>query len=252
MSNTATQQSPTIGRGLMESLTGSVIGRTEVEIVAESDSSPASLASEFDVMSRSGQQPSEAATIASVGQSVLERIAAGEASAVDQCLDQFGNLVWSLARRYCVSPTDAEDVTQEIFLQLWQQAERYDSSVASEATFVATIARRRLIDHQRRVSRQRTVSAVEEPALEANEQTPDLRIELSDEAAKATRCMENLSAAQRDVLILSVSDGESHQVISDRLSMPLGTVKSHARRALLQLRRCMGLDASAVAAGGAS
>ena len=252
MTKLATQLGLATSSGLMESLPGAVQVRTGGKIESEVNTSRESMATEFDAMNRSVHAPALAAATTPDGPSVLERIAAGDASAVDECLDQFGGLVWSLARRYCSSSADAEDVTQEIFVQLWQQADRYDSAVASEATFIATIARRRLIDHRRRVSRQPVVTTDEEPGFAANEETPAVRIELSDEAAKANRCMDHLSEAQRDVLVMSVSDGQSHQVISDRLSMPLGTVKSHARRALLQLRRCMGLDASPIATGGAS
>ena len=83
-------------------------------------------------------------------ESILERIAAGDANAVQECMDLYGNLVWSLARRFTRSAAEAEDAVQEVFLDVWKSAARFDAKRASEKTFVAMIARRRLIDLLRR------------------------------------------------------------------------------------------------------
>src|SRR5262245_60755498 len=85
--------------------------------------------------------------------SILTRVAAGKTGAVDECLVRYGGLVWSLARRQSPSYADAEDAVQEIFIDLWNSAARFDERVASEVTFVAMIARRRLIDRRRKLSR---------------------------------------------------------------------------------------------------
>ena len=68
------------------------------------------------------------------------------------CMDRFGGLVWSLARRVTRSTAEADDAVQEIFVDLWRSASRFDPSIANETTFVAMIARRRLIDRGRRRS----------------------------------------------------------------------------------------------------
>lgn len=86
-------------------------------------------------------------------QSILERIAAGEQHAVNECLDRYGNLVWSLARRYLRNAADAEDAVQDIFIDIWSSAGRYDRNIASEVAFISTIARRRLIDKLRKADR---------------------------------------------------------------------------------------------------
>jgi RNA polymerase sigma-70 factor (ECF subfamily) len=88
-----------------------------------------------------------------VPDSILVRIAQGDRAAVRDCLDRHGGLVWSLARRLCPDPADLEDAVQEIFIDLWSAARRYDPAVAAESTFVAMIARRRLIDRRRRAAR---------------------------------------------------------------------------------------------------
>ena len=92
--------------------------------------------------------------------SILQRVAAGDTEAVAACIDRFGGLVWSLARRFLDRPTEAEDAVQEIFIELWKSASRFDPSIASETTFVAMIARRRLIDRQRKLGRRLESEAV--------------------------------------------------------------------------------------------
>ncbi len=80
---------------------------------------------------------------------LLQRIAGGDRSAVAACIDTYSGLVWSLARRFLQNEADAEETVQEIFLELWEKAARFDPGVAGEVTFVSMIARRRLIDRRR-------------------------------------------------------------------------------------------------------
>ena len=98
----------------------------------------------------------------------LERIAAGDPLAVDGCLEKYRGLVWSIARRFAGNHADAEDAVQEVFVELWRHAGRFDPAVAAESTFVATVARRRLIDRHRRRGRQpEAVPFVAEPPAAA-------------------------------------------------------------------------------------
>ena len=87
--------------------------------------------------------------------SVLARVGAGDASAVRDALQRFGGLVWALARRMSANTSDAEDAVQEIFVDVWKSAKKFDPAAGSEATFVAMIARRRLIDRMRARQRRR-------------------------------------------------------------------------------------------------
>lgn len=168
----------------------------------------------------------------------MERVARGETGAVRECIDRFSGLVWSLARRFCTSGTEAEDAVQEIFIDLWRSAGRYDRSIASETTFVAMIARRRLIDRGRRRQRRPEQAAIPE-IIEA---PPDRAIERNDdreESAIAARAFALLRPEQRMVLTMAIRNGASHEQIATTTGLPLGTVKTHARRGLIKLRQLL-------------
>jgi RNA polymerase sigma-70 factor (ECF subfamily) len=136
-----------------------------------------------------------------------------------------------LARRF--SPREAEDAVQEIFLDLWKSAARFDPAVASDTTFVAMIARRRLIDRRRRLGRRPDVPGVATvPVVVSSDPGP----ERGAEASLAAREVEKLAPEQRQVLLMATCQGLSHDEIAQVTGLPLGTVKSHLRRGLLQIR----------------
>jgi RNA polymerase sigma factor (sigma-70 family) len=168
--------------------------------------------------------------------SLLQRVAAGDTAAVARCVDQYGGLIWSLARRYLRRPAECEDGVQEVFIELWKSAHRFDPDVASETAFVSMIARRRMIDRARRASRRGESESValEDLSVAAPEETD--YVELQDEAASAKAALAQLKPQQRQVLQLAVCQGWSHQVIAERLGIPLGTVKTHVRRGLIKIR----------------
>jgi len=174
-----------------------------------------------------------------VPECVLDRVAAGESSAVDDCMSQYGGLVWSLARRFCPDRTDAEDAVQEIFIEVWRNAGRFDAAIGSESTFVTMIARRRLIDRYRKRSRTPETSPVFEDAVACDNEQVD-RAEIREEAARARRQMQRLRPEERRVLELSIDGGLSQSQIAEATNLPLGTVKTHARRGLMRLRRLLG------------
>ena len=168
---------------------------------------------------------------------ILERVARQEAGAVDEMMKRFGGLVWSLARRTCPDATEAEDAVQEIFVEIWRTAGRFDSSIAGEATFVAMIARRRLIDRTRRRTRRPQSVALQEST---SDPTPeDDRPEILEQAGVASEAFEQLRPEQQQVLRLAIHHGRSHEQIATTTGMPLGTVKTHARRGLIRLRQLL-------------
>ena len=171
---------------------------------------------------------------------ILERVARQEPGAVDEMMARFGGLVWSLARRTCSDPTEAEDAVQEIFVEIWRTAHRFDSSIAGEATFVAMIARRRLIDRTRRKTRRPQSVALQESAPDPT--PPDDRTEVREQAGVASVAFEKLRPEQQQVLRLAIHHGRSHEQIAATTGMPLGTVKTHARRGLIKLRQLLEAD----------
>jgi len=173
--------------------------------------------------------------------SVLERIASGDSSAVRECIDQYGALVWSLARRLSQTAADAEDATQDIFLQIWRSAGRFDESKGSEKVFIAMIARRRLIDRLRKSAAEPHMDSSDE-VLESvawSEPGSGNTAETSIEAAQALQALSELRPEQRQVLELGLLHGLTQSEIAKRLGMPLGTVKSCMRRGLIRVRECM-------------
>jgi RNA polymerase sigma factor (sigma-70 family) len=178
-----------------------------------------------------------------LAEAILKRIALGDRDAVSDCLDKYGGLVWSIARRMLRNADDAEDAVQEIFIDIWKNAERFDESQASETTFIAMIARRRIIDRIRRTSRRLSPDSLEDVAVEPRSRD-DQKLELSVEAGEAAEAMRTLKPEQQQVLQLSIVQGLSHQEIADVTGMPLGTVKTHARRGILQAREMLGLSES--------
>jgi RNA polymerase sigma factor (sigma-70 family) len=184
------------------------------------------------------QSPSQQEATRIVQELVLQRVARGDRTAVQECIDRFGGLVWSLARRFCYNSSEAEDAVQEIFLDLWRSAGRYDPSVAGEATFVAMIARRRLIDRRRRASREPDKQELN-PSVSLDDTPPLDRAEVSEEAAAAVRAMESLRPEQQKVLRLSIYQGLSHERIAEATGLPLGTVKTHVRRGLIRIREML-------------
>ena len=170
--------------------------------------------------------------------SILLELASGSPGAMQRCMDRFGGLVWSLARRQTSSGADADDAVQEIFIDVWKSAARFDPSIASESTFVATIARRRLIDRGRRRQRRIDAAIIPEAVQPEAEPTPDLS-ERNEQAGRATAALEQLRPEQQRILQLSIYHGRSHEEISRSTGLPLGTVKTHARRGLIRLREIL-------------
>lgn len=176
-------------------------------------------------------------------QAILQRVANGDRTAVEDCLKQYGGLVWSIARKMLRNTEDAEDAVQEIFVDVWKNADRFDETKASETTFIAMIARRRLIDKIRFSARRISADSLDDVLLEPFTRA-DKDMQVSLEAQQAAEAMRNLRPEQQQVLRLSIVQGMSHQEIADSTGMPLGTVKTHARRGLLQVREFMGLGGS--------
>ncbi len=184
-----------------------------------------------------------------MAEAILHRIAQEDRTAVQECLNKYGGLVWSLARRMSANNEDAEDAVQEIFVDVWKNAARFDETQSSETTFIAMIARRRLIDRLRYAKRRIATDSLEEIVSEPQNNAAE-QMQTNIEAKDAARALQQLRPEQRQVLQLSIVQGLSHQEISDATGMPLGTVKTHARRGILQVREFLGMSGLETMKGG--
>ncbi|MEZ4295289.1 MAG: sigma-70 family RNA polymerase sigma factor [Polyangiaceae bacterium] len=163
---------------------------------------------------------------------LLPRVAAGDSAAAKECIERFGGLVWALARRHTPSGPDAEDAVQDIFVDLWRSAARFDPERSTEPAFVAMVARRRLIDLSRRRVRR------EEELVEAVVS----KAPVVEESAVVGQALGLLDPREREVLVLTAFDGLTQQEIAKEKGLPLGTVKTIARRGLLRMRALLSGD----------
>ncbi|MFT7074811.1 MAG: RNA polymerase sigma-70 factor (ECF subfamily) [Planctomycetota bacterium] len=152
-----------------------------------------------------------------------------------EVLSRYSALVWSLASGLSKDPHEVEDVVQDIFVDVWRSSKRYDPSVASEATFIATIARRRVIDRRRRAGRRVDPEPLEESLAPGAEDENLRHVDITDEAMQAKAVLAELTGDRRRVLELSVVTGLTHREIAADTGIPLGTVKSHIRRGLAEV-----------------
>ena len=175
---------------------------------------------------------------------LLGRIAGGDSAAVGEVVKTYGALVWSLARRLSPVQADAEDAVQEIFLDVWKCAARYDLAQGSEKVFIATIARRRLIDRLRRARHQFAHDDLD--ALDGENglayATPGDAGERAVEAERAAAAVGQLKPGQQRVIHLAVVEGLSQNEIAERLGLPLGTVKTLMRRGFIAARARLGVE----------
>lgn len=162
-------------------------------------------------------------------------VADGNESAMDHCIEKYGPLVWSIARRYVPNQTSAEDLVQETFTDLWKSAKRYNPAVAAESTFVGMIAKRRAIDFVRKEARRPELEPLPEAESfphAAKEASPSLRCEGRDIRA----ALQQLPEETQKLFALHFDEGLTHPEIADRTGLPLGSVKTRLRRGLIEAR----------------
>lgn len=156
-------------------------------------------------------------------------------------MERYEALVGSVARRILPSGADVDDAIQEVFLDLWQHADRFDPTRGSEVTFIATIARRRIIDRRRRRMRDPPSESIDEAIHPSAGDTPvPERAETREAADRIMALLGTIEPDRRRILELSLLQGQTHEEMAARLGIPLGTVKSHARRGLMRLREMLG------------
>ena len=180
-----------------------------------------------------GAQPSIGTRMASSSaETLIRRLTGGDHKALAEFYDLFAGLVNGLASRILRDRTEAEDVVQEVFVQVWRQASRFDPTRGSPEAWLCTIARTRALDRLRRRASRR-----EEPAEASPGSTEAPRTE---EALAVRKALDGLSADQRKALELAYYEGLTQSEIAKRLGEPLGTIKTRIRTAMIRLREVLG------------
>ncbi len=168
---------------------------------------------------------------------LMHRVAAGEEDAVAELYDRFGSLVYKVARQLLPTRAEAEDSVQEVFVRLWQTADRYDPRRAKLVTWVMLIARRHLIDRLRRNAVRGTPVAFQPDAVGPGPQhTPEERPQEAERNRALFQRIAELPELQRIVIERAYLQGYTLREVSEQLAAPLGTVKSALSRGLARLR----------------
>lgn len=169
---------------------------------------------------------------------LLSAVARGEHGAFDQVYEQLRKPVQCQVRAILRDPAQSEEVTQEVLLELWRTAVRYDSDKSSATGWALTIARRRAIDRVRHAA----ASAARErrTAMPAAswDQTSEA-VEGALDCERLRRCLDQLSGLQQQAIALAFYGGHTYNQVASILGTPLGTVKTRIRDALIKLRHCM-------------
>jgi len=167
----------------------------------------------------------------------VARMVDGDQEGLAALYDRHGRFVYSLALRIVRDQAEAEDVTQDVFVQVWRQAERFDAARGSVLGWLLNIARARAIDVVRRRGA-RPQPMGDTAALDASDSTPgqDAQFEWAQRTKEVRSAVDALPVVQRLAVELAFFDGLTHAQIAEQLDLPLGTVKTRVRSGLLRLR----------------
>jgi RNA polymerase sigma-70 factor (ECF subfamily) len=164
-------------------------------------------------------------------------MASGDESALGEAFDQFGPSVHALASRILGIGGDADEILQDVFLNLWKRAAQFDAERGSLLGYLLTIARTAAIDRlRRRRARPDAESPAPPPELDANIGVPLDLLSIEDGRVLVIEALASLPAEERLVIELAYFEGLSQSEIAEKTKTPLGTVKGRARNALRRLR----------------
>ena len=167
--------------------------------------------------------------------SILARIAAGEDGSFELLIEKYGNLVWSIGKKFLYRQSDLEDAVQEVFIAIWKSANKFDANKAKEITFVSMIARRRFIDHLRKISKHKNLESIDDDNS-GHQLYKESILNESTDLQLIKNAIKSLDINDQELLNLSIYQGYSHSEISKLLNVPLGTVKTRIRRNLIKLK----------------
>jgi RNA polymerase sigma-70 factor, ECF subfamily len=167
-------------------------------------------------------------------------VARGDAAAFDAVYDQVAASVFGIVRRVIRDPAQSEEVTQDVLLEIWRTAAKFDDSRGSAMAWVMMLAHRRAVDRVRSVQkesdRERRTAAADVPFDQVSE-----AVESSLERERVRRCLNSLTELQRESVTLAYYRGYTYGQVASLLGVPTGTVKTRMRDALIRLRDCLGV-----------
>ncbi|WP_418960841.1 ECF RNA polymerase sigma factor SigK [Streptomyces tritici] len=173
---------------------------------------------------------------------VMRQVARGDKHAFTTLYDALAPLVFGIVLRVVRDRAQTEEVTQEVMIDLWRQAARYEPAAGSVTTWAATIAHRRAVDRVRSAqaaSDRERAQAAREHATAFDEVAEQVETRLESERVR--RCLRGLTELQRQAVTLAYYRGLTYRQVAQSLQTPLPTVKTRMRDGLIRLRDCMGV-----------
>jgi len=175
---------------------------------------------------------------------LLARVAKRERAAFEQLYSRYANILYATAMKFLKEDADAQDVVQDVFIQIWDKAKLYDPAKGKPLTWALTMTRNRSIDRIRAIQRRTRLRDDFEKETVVDE-SAGLREALSGvDASERSQILRDavgrLSPEQRKVIELAFFGGLTQSEVADRLGEPLGTVKARARRGLMKLKEILG------------
>jgi RNA polymerase sigma-70 factor (ECF subfamily) len=173
---------------------------------------------------------------------LLVHVARGDTEAFEAVYDRLVGPVYGVIRRVLRDPSQSEEVAQEVLLEVWRAAARFDPAVGGAATWVMTIAHRRAIDRVRSAAaaadrEHKTTAEVHTPHDEVAE-----AVEASLDRERVRRCLDGLTDVQRQAITLAYYGGHSYRQVSELLKVTLGAIKTRIRDGLIRMRDCLGVS----------
>jgi RNA polymerase sigma-70 factor, ECF subfamily len=172
---------------------------------------------------------------------LLVHVARGDQVAFEAVYDRLVGPVYGVIRRVLRDPSQSEEVTQEVLLEVWRTATRFDPEIGGAATWVMTIAHRRAIDRVRS-----TTAAAEREHKTADLSPPHDEVAEAVEATldreRVRRCLDGLTEIQRESITLAYYGGYSYRQVADLLKVTLGAIKTRIRDGLIRMRDCLGVS----------
>jgi RNA polymerase sigma-70 factor (ECF subfamily) len=173
---------------------------------------------------------------------LLGRVAEGDQQAFAALYDEISPRVFGLVRRLLVDHAQSEEVTQEVFLEIWTNAKKYEPGKGGASTWILTMAHRRAVDRIRasQASRDRDVKIGIRDFVADYDNVSDT-VETNIEHERVKKAMSQLTELQRQAVTLAYYGGYSHSEVSAMLKVPIGTVKTRLRDGMIRLRDELGV-----------